>query len=548
MKKELVLLTAIILISMSSCRSNDTDQVLQTGGQASVKVNLTGTDYAEIKGGSLAALKGLAVSDLASKQRQLKLVTPSSYIEAELSSVNTTGNSSQASLKSNLLASATGEPLGTGMKFRVIAYRQNNGSYQDHKDYTVGQPADGLILDNGVAYDFVVYSYGASTLPDITAGEKIDINSGVVSYDNANPDFMYQKVTYTPTNLTNTLPITLRHKLARITTTVNSIGYGDITSITNAYLNPNFTAGSIALSSGSMTRTGGSSNVNLSFTPVNNVSMQSAPVLLNADTGGVPGGSFSADITVGGVSKTISLPNSFKISPENNSNLAINLRKCGAYIGPNTNPANFKEFMCQNLGATPGISPFSPEAGNQGAKYQWGYMPNNPNVSDNKYLTQSDDQTYSSLPSNIIGWNQTPAPDNSWNNGTELTPVKGDYDPCPSGFRVPTQTEWQAVIDNNTVERTDSWNGQDIYKAALYFTTPSKVRTLMLPAAGYRDPADGLMEFRSYGGEYWSSTHTPDNIAENIKDMAHAIHFSVSELLEYSDKRSYGFSVRCIAQ
>ena len=28
--------------------------------------------------------------------------------------------------------------------------------------------------------------------------------------------------------------------------------------------------------------------------------------------------------------------------------------------------------MCQNLGATSGINPFSPEAGNHGAKYQWG--------------------------------------------------------------------------------------------------------------------------------------------------------------------------------
>ncbi|HFK5537933.1 TPA: hypothetical protein ACGZ96_003090 [Elizabethkingia anophelis] len=47
--------------------------------------------------------------------------------------------------------------------------------------------------------------------------------------------------------------------------------------------------------------------------------------------------------------------------------------KCGAYLGDNTNPANYKEFMCQNLGSTLGIDPFSPEAGNHGAKYQWGY-------------------------------------------------------------------------------------------------------------------------------------------------------------------------------
>ncbi|MCT4315446.1 hypothetical protein HZP15_09865 [Elizabethkingia anophelis] len=535
MKKELLFISAIssiALMSLSSCRSNDTDQVLQTGGIASVKVNLTGTDYAGLKGAAQASLKTEVNSDVPSPQRQLKLVTPSSYIEAELSSVNTTVNSSQASLKSNLLAAATGDPLGAGMKFRVIAYRQSNGSYQDYKDYTVGQPAEGLILDNGVAYDFVVYSYGANTLPVITAGETSDINSGVVSYDNTNPDFMYQKVSYTPTNPSNTLPITLRHKLTRITTTVTSIGYGDITSITGGYITPHYTDGNIALSSGVMTRTGSPGNVNLSFTPVDNVSMQSAPVLINANTAGALTGSFSADMTVGGISKTVSLPNSFKITPEYDSHLSINLRKCGAYIGPNTDPANFKEFMCQNLGATSGVDPFSPEAGNHGAKYQWGYKPANPTVSDSRYYTQADDQSHSGV---ISGWNTTPLSNGSWSDTSKTA-----NDPCPSGYRVPTIAQWQAVIANNTVERVGSWANDGNYTTALYFRSPSNQRTLMLPAAGYRYNADGTLYDRGFGGLYWGSSEATSN--------ALSLTFVSSSVFVRSNFRTNGFSVRCIAE
>ncbi|MYY27283.1 fibrobacter succinogenes major paralogous domain-containing protein [Elizabethkingia anophelis] len=536
MKKELLFISAIsiiVLMSVSSCRSNDTDQVLQTGGIASVKVNLTGTDYAGLKGAAQSSLKTEANSDVQSPQRQLKLVTPSSYIEAELSSVNTRVNSSQASLKSNLLASATGDPLGTGMKFRVIAYRQSNGSYQDHKDYTVGQPAEGLILDGGIAYDFVVYSYGASTLPVITAGEMSDINSGVVSYSNTNPDFMYQKVSYTPTNPTNTLPITLRHKLTRITTTVTSIGNGDITSITGGYITPHYTNGSITLSSGVMTRTGSPSTVNLSFTPVDNVSMQSAPVLINADTSGALTGSFSADMTVGGVSKTVSLSNSFKITPEYDSHLSINLRKCGAYTGPNTDPSNYKEFMCQNLGATSGVDPFSPEAGNHGAKYEWGYKPANPTVSDSRYYTQANDQANSGA---ISGWNSTSLPNGSWSDTSKTA-----NDPCPSGYRVPTSAQWQAVIDNNNVERVGSWSDNGNYTTALYFRSPSNQRTLMLPAAGFRYSPDGGLGYRGVAGLYLSSSEATFSTASGLQ-------FTSSGVAVDSLSRTAGISVRCIAE
>ncbi|MCP1251479.1 fibrobacter succinogenes major paralogous domain-containing protein, partial [Elizabethkingia sp. S0634] len=253
------------------------------------------------------------------------------------------------------------------------------------------------------------------------------------------------------------------------------------------------------------------------------------PVFVNADTAGNATGGFSANITIGGVTKTISIPNSFKVTPENKSNLTINLSKCGAYIGPNTDPANFKEFMCQNLGATPGIDPFSAESGNHGAKYQWGAQTNEAG----RYYSQANDQTNAGT---IAGWNTTDKPDGSWSDASKTA-----NDPCPSGYRVPTSLQWEAVINNNNVERVGSWD--DIgtnYTTALYFRNPSNDRTLMLPAAGYRYNTDGSLGTRGSQGYYWSSS-------EAFTD-AYYLGFDDSSVYMGNYNRTIGWSVRCVAQ
>ncbi|MEL1213318.1 hypothetical protein AADX92_12055, partial [Staphylococcus epidermidis] len=90
-------------------------------------------------------------------------------------------------------AVVSGNSLGAGVKFRIIAYRQSNGAYHTYQDYTVGVTAVPMMLDNGVPYDIVVYSYGTASLPVISSGEQSNINSATVNYSDVNRDFMYQK-------------------------------------------------------------------------------------------------------------------------------------------------------------------------------------------------------------------------------------------------------------------------------------------------------------------------------------------------------------------
>ena len=532
MKKQLYIITSITVFSalfFNSCRSTDTENNI-SNGVSSVNINLLGTEFSSSSSSAQASLnKGGIDFSTITTQKHSVMVNPSNVIIAELSSsLDGVGTSANASLNMRPVAAVSGNPLTSGMKFRVIAYR-SNGNYHTHQDYTVGQTAVPMMLDNGAGYNIVVYSYGTASLPAISSGEQNNISSASVNYDDANRDFMYQKISYTPVNDNNTLNITLRHKVAQITTIINSGSLGSITNITGGVLTPHYSNGSILLSSGVMSgRSTTTSGAALSFSGLNTSTVTSTPVFINADTGGNVTGGFSADITIAGATKMINLPNSFKITPENKSNLTINLMKCGAYIGPNTNPANYKGFMCQNLGATAGTDPFSAVAANHGAKYQWGAQTDE----TGRYISQSTDQSNSGV---ILGWNSSGKPNGSWSDTSKTA-----NDPCPSGYRVPTSAQWQAVISNNNVERVGSWSNDGNYTTALYFRNPSNVRTLMLPAAGYRRNTNGALLDRGSYGRYWISSEATSNALSLV--------FNSSSVNVYNSPRTYGFSVRCVAE
>ncbi|AJW65251.1 Fibrobacter succinogenes major domain (Fib_succ_major) [Elizabethkingia miricola] len=541
MKKELYLIRNTFGISallfLGSCRSADTDNNLANGGSSAVSFNLLGTEYAD--SGSLLSQASLGNGSIPNSGNQVQshnlLITPSNIMIAELSpSADASKVPAQASLGSNSVAAVSGNALGSGAKFRIIAYRQSNGAYHTHQDYTVGQTAVPMMLDNGAAYNIVTYSYGTNTLPAISSEEQNNISSAQVNYDDTNRDFMYQNIAFTPVNANTTLNITLRHRLSQITTIVKLTDVGNmITSISNGLLTPHYNDGAFPLSSGIISgRSTITSGAQLNFPSSGfpGTTETADPVFVNADTGGSATGSFSADVTIGGVTKTVSLPNSFRITPGNKSNLTINLIKCGAYVGANTNIANYKEFMCHNLGADTNANPFSPGAAVQGAKYQWGARTGE----YGRYVSQVADQSNTGA---VPGWERIGKPDGSWSDTSKTT-----NDPCPTGYRVPTRAQWQAALDNNNIEKVGgTWAQDNNYTRALYFRTPSGIRTLMLPTAGSRFYNDGGLAERGYRGVYWSSTDIPST-------DAYTFDFRQYEEQIYNYPRTLGFPVRCIAE
>jgi uncharacterized protein (TIGR02145 family) len=137
----------------------------------------------------------------------------------------------------------------------------------------------------------------------------------------------------------------------------------------------------------------------------------------------------------------------------------------------------------------------------------------------------------------ISGWSTSPAANGSWGS------TKTANDPCPTAYRVPTQTEWQGVYDNNTATRTGlPWSvSATNYGAALHFGTIASPKLLTLPVAGYRNGATGILADRGSTGYYWSSTESSTTNALNLSVFSGGV--STSDNI-----RKIAFSLRCIAE
>jgi uncharacterized protein (TIGR02145 family) len=176
--------------------------------------------------------------------------------------------------------------------------------------------------------------------------------------------------------------------------------------------------------------------------------------------------------------------------------------------------------MDRNLGATQ-VAASSTDANAYGDLYQWGRA-----ADGHQSRTSGTTSTLSSSDTPGHGdfittagspydW-RSPQNDNLWQG------VNGTNNPCPSGYRLPTEAEWEA-------ERT-SWSSNN---AAGAFDSPLK-----LPLAGYRGFSSGSLNGVGSYGRYWSSTVDASNSQRLYFDSSNA------GMLSYS--RAYGYSVRCL--
>jgi uncharacterized protein (TIGR02145 family) len=182
--------------------------------------------------------------------------------------------------------------------------------------------------------------------------------------------------------------------------------------------------------------------------------------------------------------------------------------------------------MCHNLGADETKDPFTPAAEIHGAKYKWGVK--------TVALTQADDQANPGTITSPTAWAYLPF-DNSNNNWLSAN------NPCPPGWRVPTEEEWGAVI-NSSYNPTITKVGTDWTNSAGNYTTGMKVGdALFLPAAGLRDYNNGSLVNHGGYGYYWSSTANDSYYGRNL-------FFSSSSQIISNYSLSSGFSVRCVEE
>jgi uncharacterized protein (TIGR02145 family) len=176
--------------------------------------------------------------------------------------------------------------------------------------------------------------------------------------------------------------------------------------------------------------------------------------------------------------------------------------------------------MDRNLGATQ-VATSSTDQNAYGDLYQWGRR-----ADGHQCRTSPTTATLSSVDQPALG-NFILAPNTPWNwrspqNTNLWQGVNGVNNPCPSGYRIPTETEI------NT-ERL-SWSQNN---SAGAFASPLK-----WTLAGYRNYYNGPLSNVGSFGFYWSSTVS----GTSSRDLF----FSSSNAYMFDDNRANGFTVRCL--
>jgi hypothetical protein len=179
-----------------------------------------------------------------------------------------------------------------------------------------------------------------------------------------------------------------------------------------------------------------------------------------------------------------------------------------------------KRWMDRNLGATQ-VAASSTHAASYGDLYQWG-RPKDGHESRTSSTITTTAASATAGHGNFItasastnyNWTDFAGEDTLWQSGLN--------DPCPAGYRVPTEPELQNEIT--------------AFSSNLSFSAVSQA--LKLPRAGYRNGSNGTIYNVGSNGNYWSSTVRGAS--------ARLLYFSSSAARMYDDYRAFGFSVRCI--
>ncbi|MDA3912209.1 MAG: FISUMP domain-containing protein [Bacteroidales bacterium] len=189
-----------------------------------------------------------------------------------------------------------------------------------------------------------------------------------------------------------------------------------------------------------------------------------------------------------------------------------------------TNPTTGQIWMDRNLGATQ-VATSSTNADAYGDLYQWGRAADGHQLrtsGTSSTLSNSDTPGHGNFILAVFGsspydW-RNPQNDNLWQG------VNGTNNPCPSGYRLPTEAEWEA-------ERS-SWSSSN---AAGAFASPLK-----LPVAGYRYYGNDSFGDVGSWGLYWSSTV--------VGTDARLLGFYSSDAYMSNNNRALGSSVRCLKE
>jgi len=548
---KMAMLMLIIASTLFSCKDTDLEKISNSGGKAPVAVHIEETSYEDV--GTIANKKAAIGGALHPTEGIQKATVPFNKDFNLIAELSVAKPSPQVSNSQGKRAAIETNPMKAGVKYKIIVF-DHTEKYVAEQDYARGQESGVLpfLLDGDKEYTFVVYSINNdSPLPQVTFADNSNktLRNSSITID-GNMDFLYAKQKKTVIGgITNQVNVSLKHRFSQITTIVDASKTGyEITAITSTIGGHNPKA-TINLFDGAITRTGTVTGSAVVFPALSSQIVTSTPTIINAD---VSNSSYNiGSITVGPLTKTNITPfTDLIIKPGVKYNMTLTLTPADGYLDYKSHQAvriNGIIWMRLNEGVSTNLNPdiTTPYTSSyHGNYYQWGRFEEVANGSSINVNTN---------------WDGVNRPDDdAWNWGDKYNPVKSINDPCPMGYRVPTEDEYNELFANTSPSSRGDWRESSTnYTAAKVLTSKNnKNIKIIFPAQGYFS-ADGPVsgnppytalpiQLRGSAGGYLTSSASRWGLVRAI--FFENEHYVNEAPGNHNGRKYSALSLRCVAE
>jgi len=182
-------------------------------------------------------------------------------------------------------------------------------------------------------------------------------------------------------------------------------------------------------------------------------------------------------------------------------------------------------WLDRNLGAN-SVATSSNDGNGYGDLFQWGRLDDGHQIRNSTTTTTISNSNMPGHSLFIVPPDNVTWPSQNWlntQNNSLWQGVSGINNPCPTGWRIPTETEFLSEIQ--------SWPGSNLNGA---FNGPLKLTTALQRQANSTISGNGA-------GFYWSST-----ISTTYSYYVRYMYFDHSNATTFHNPRASGHSVRCI--